>query len=41
MYWGLKGGLSIDADSGVYFDAVVVFVMKFETLFKLAMAILH
>ena len=48
MKWGLKGGISIDADSGpeflgllgVYFDAAVVFVMKSSLLFRLAVAIL-
>ena len=48
MKLGLKGGISIDADSGpeflgllcVYFDAAVVFVMKSSLLFRLAVAIL-
>ena len=38
----LKGGISIDADSGPlgYFDAVVVEVKTFLLLFRLALAIL-
>ena len=34
---GLKGGISIDTDSG-YFDAVVVEVKTFLLLFRLALA---
>ena len=43
MKGGLKGGISIDTDSGtlgVYFDAVVVEFMTFLILFRLALAIL-
>ena len=39
----LKGGISIDADSGLlgmYFDAAVVFFKKTSVLFRLALAIL-
>ena len=37
---GLKGGISIDPDSGppsMYFDAAVVFVTKSSLLFRLAL----
>jgi hypothetical protein len=37
---GLKGEILIDADSGMYFDAVVVEVKKNLLLFILALAIL-
>ena len=41
---GLKGDISINADTGplrrTYFDALVVFVMIFTLLFRLALAIL-
>ena len=47
MKWGLKGGISIDADSGplkylgmYYFDAVVVYVTNSSLLFRFAVAIL-
>ena len=44
MKWGLKGGISIDADSGppkhMHFDAAVVFVKKTSLSFRLALAIL-
>jgi hypothetical protein len=40
MKGGLKGGISIYADSGPLFDAVVVFVNNFLLLFRLALAIL-
>jgi hypothetical protein len=46
MRRGLKGGISIDADSGplvsecTYFDAAVVFVTNSLLLFRLALAIL-
>ena len=42
MKWGLKGGISIDADSGtgMYFDAVVAEVKKNYLLLRLAPAIL-
>ena len=47
MKWGLKGEISIDADSwplrhaiGMYFDAAVVFVTWNSLLFRLALAIL-
>ena len=44
MKWDLKVGISIDADSGpptgMYFDAVVVFVTSQTLLFRLALAIL-
>ena len=35
-----ESGILIDADSGMYFDAVVVYVTKFAPLFKLTLAIL-
>ena len=37
MYCGLKGGISIDAN---YFDASVVFVIKFLILFILSLTIM-
>ena len=43
MKRGLKGGISIDADSGpldVYFDAVVAEIENNLLLFRLALAIL-
>ena len=43
MKSGLKGGISIDTDSGphgIYFDAVVVEVKNYLLLFRLAPAIL-
>ena len=41
MKWGLKEGISIDADYGMYvFDASIVFVTSHSLLFRLALAIL-
>ena len=38
--WGLKGGISIDADSGPLDAAAIVLVTKFSIVFRLALVIL-